>query len=116
MNYRIVLDGIPRIVKTGAAVDDDVFGELYAAREALKVRVRHDIATLRVCCSTALATREGDLLSEVGDRILSEEPSIDIPPAPSGQGDDTLPDEPVVRHRNDDLTDIPPEPDRRPRR
>ena len=82
MNYRVIAnDGLPRILKTGAAVGPDVFGDLRAARVALRELVEAEIKTLRHCRDVAVATRDGDLLIE--DK---PEPDIDIPPAP-GEGD-----------------------------
>ncbi|MDO8534120.1 MAG: hypothetical protein Q7S17_05185 [Xanthobacteraceae bacterium] len=102
MNFRTILDDHgPRIVKTGAAVGPYVFGELHAARMALRAMVEVQIGGLRFSRDAALKMREGDLLSETGDRILREEPSLDIPPAPSEAGPGS------VGRDQDDLTDLP---------
>ena len=87
MNYRIIMDGIPRIVKTGAAVNlTDVYGELGAARAAVKKWIERDIAKLREARDMARKTREGDLPYED-----VEQPSLDIPPAPSADAEPPRP-------------------------
>ena len=104
MNYRVIAnDGLPRIVKTGAAVGTDVYGDLRAARAALRDAVEIELIALRQARDDALKTREGDLVNEdaeaaAGLRALNSildtaRGGLDIPPAPSEQADDPLPDE-----------------------
>ena len=104
MNYRIIAhDGLPRIVKTPAAVGGNVVGELRAARAALWRAVEEEIRTLRAARDAAIKTRDGDLVNEdaeaaAGLRALNSildtaRGGLDIPPAPSEQADDPLPDE-----------------------
>ena len=90
MNYRAIgNDGLPRILKTGAAVDNKaVFGDLKMARMAIWTAVDHEIRTLRAGRDAALGTRESELLTEESPESLGERiAALDIPPAP---GEDDL--------------------------
>ena len=104
MNFKPILDDRgPRIVKTGAAVGPGVFGNIKAARMALRKWVDVQIAGLRFSRDAALKTRESDL--PIDDGQPQSERGIDIPPAPSEA-------DPLAEARiqdavgRDDLTDI----------
>ena len=92
MNYRAIgNDGLPRILKTGAAVGGNVFGDLRSARAALKASADAEIKVIRACRDEALRTPDRELLHED-----VPEPNIDIPPAP---GEDDLRDIPAHLRR-----------------
>ena len=92
MNYRAIgNDGLPRILKTGAAVGGNVFGDLRSARAALKASADAEIKVIRACRDEALRTPDRELLHED-----VPEPNIDIPPAP---GEDDLRNIPAFMRR-----------------